>query len=152
MFRSVLILKHSNSRICLKISDSHFLPFRLHIAVHWERRDLYVVCGFHRLIPSGFAQTQCRINVKLSLQYAVRHEDVWGSGGIAPSFLTSALDGGEWSASCPCRFTPRKIIPGIQRTIGRLGPKTGLKVMDKRKISCFSRESSSYSLVTRSTV
>jgi hypothetical protein len=21
--------------------------------------------------------------------------------------LTSALDGGKWSASCPCRFTPR---------------------------------------------
>jgi hypothetical protein len=30
-----------------------------------------------------------------------------GSAGIAP-FLTSALDGGEWSASCPGRFTPRE--------------------------------------------
>jgi hypothetical protein len=29
-----------------------------------------------------------------------------GSGGIAPLFLTSALDGGEWSASHPGRFTP----------------------------------------------
>jgi hypothetical protein len=26
------------------------------------------------------------------------------SGGIAPPFLTSALDGGQWSASRPCRF------------------------------------------------
>jgi hypothetical protein len=24
------------------------------------------------------------------------HEDVWGSEGIAPPFLTSALDGSEW--------------------------------------------------------
>jgi hypothetical protein len=30
------------------------------------------------------------------------------SGGIAPLFLTSALDGGEWSASRPCHFTPGK--------------------------------------------
>jgi hypothetical protein len=29
-----------------------------------------------------------------------------GSGGIAPLFLTWALDGGERSASCPCPFTP----------------------------------------------
>jgi hypothetical protein len=27
-----------------------------------------------------------------------------GSRGIAPPFLTSALDGGEWSASRPVRF------------------------------------------------
>jgi hypothetical protein len=31
-----------------------------------------------------------------------------GSGGIAPPFLTSALDGGEWSASRADRFTPGK--------------------------------------------
>jgi hypothetical protein len=27
--------------------------------------------------------------------YTQRREDVWGSDGIAPSFLTSALDGNE---------------------------------------------------------
>jgi hypothetical protein len=32
-----------------------------------------------------------------------------GSGGIAPPFLTSALDGGEWSASRPGRFTSGEI-------------------------------------------
>jgi hypothetical protein len=31
-----------------------------------------------------------------------------GSGGIAPPFLTSALQGGEWSASCPYHFPLRK--------------------------------------------
>jgi hypothetical protein len=30
----------------------------------------------------------------------------WGSGGIAPPFLTWALDGREWSVSRPCHFTP----------------------------------------------
>jgi hypothetical protein len=29
----------------------------------------------------------------------------WGSGGVAPPFLTSALDGGEWSASRLSDFT-----------------------------------------------
>jgi hypothetical protein len=49
------------------------------------------------------------IKVKFSLcliNYALCHEDIWRSGGISPPFLTSALDGGEWSASRPGRFTP----------------------------------------------
>jgi hypothetical protein len=29
------------------------------------------------------------------------HEDIWGSGGIAPHFLSSALHGSECSASRP---------------------------------------------------
>jgi hypothetical protein len=44
---------------------------------------------------------------------AARCEDTWGSGGIAPPFLTSALDGGGWSASRPCRFTPEERVPSI---------------------------------------
>jgi hypothetical protein len=34
------------------------------------------------------------------------------------AFLTSELDGGEWSVSHPCRFTPRERAPGIH-CIGR---------------------------------
>jgi hypothetical protein len=33
-------------------------------------------------------------------------ETYGGSGGAAAPFLTSALDGGEWSVSRPGRFTP----------------------------------------------
>jgi hypothetical protein len=40
------------------------------------------------------------------LNEASRHEDEWGSGGIAAVFLTSALDGGEWSASHPLTSLP----------------------------------------------
>jgi hypothetical protein len=36
----------------------------------------------------------------------------WGSGGIVPRILTSALDGGEWSASRLGRPTPREKSPG----------------------------------------
>jgi hypothetical protein len=34
------------------------------------------------------------------------YEEIWGSAGIVAPFLTSAVDGGEQSASRPCLFTP----------------------------------------------
>jgi hypothetical protein len=43
--------------------------------------------------------------------YASRYEDVCEGVVIASLFLTSALDGGEWSALRPCQFTPWK---GVQ--------------------------------------
>jgi hypothetical protein len=52
------------------------------------------------------------------LNYALYHEDVWGSGWIVMCFLTSALIGGECSASyCDC-FTPgeRALVPIGQKT------------------------------------
>jgi hypothetical protein len=47
-------------------------------------------------------------------------EAYWGSGGIAHS-LTSALDGDEWSASRPGRFTPRESDPGTHWIGGWVG-------------------------------
>jgi hypothetical protein len=41
-----------------------------------------------------------------SVNKALRHEAVWGSGGTASPFLTVSLDGGAWSASRSGRFTP----------------------------------------------
>jgi hypothetical protein len=43
---------------------------------------------------------------RMSKGKKVSHEDVWGSGGIVPSFLTSALDGSGWSATLPWPFNP----------------------------------------------
>jgi hypothetical protein len=46
--------------------------------------------------------------VKLLLyftNYTVCNEDVWESGGTAP---TTAIDIGEWSASCPGHLPPGK--------------------------------------------
>jgi hypothetical protein len=37
--------------------------------------------------------------------------EVLGSGGIVPTFLTSALDGDEWSASSLSHFTPEETAP-----------------------------------------
>jgi hypothetical protein len=44
------------------------------------------------------------------------------SEGTAPPFLTSALDGGEWSASRPDRFTPGERSPGTHWIGGLVGP------------------------------
>jgi hypothetical protein len=44
--------------------------------------------------------------------YLPRHEDVQWSEDIAPPSLTSALGGGERSASRRCRFTGEETAPG----------------------------------------
>jgi hypothetical protein len=49
-----------------------------------------------------------------------------GSGGAAPTFMTSALDGGEWSASRHGRFTPGKRAPDTHCIGGWVGPRAGL--------------------------
>jgi hypothetical protein len=43
------------------------------------------------------------------------------SEGIAPPFLTSPLDEGEWSALHPYRFTPREIVPDTHWIGGWVG-------------------------------
>jgi hypothetical protein len=49
-------------------------------------------------------------------------------------YLTSALDGGEWSASRPGRFTPRERVLGTHWIGGWVGSRAILDVVVKRKI------------------
>jgi hypothetical protein len=46
-------------------------------------------------------------------------------------FLTSALVGGEWSASRPCRLTPGERDPGTHSIGGSVGPRAGLGDVEK---------------------
>jgi hypothetical protein len=48
--------------------------------------------------------------------------------------LTSALEGGERSASLPGRFTPRERVPGTPWIGGCVGPRAVLDAVVKRKI------------------
>jgi hypothetical protein len=48
-------------------------------------------------------------------------------------FLTSALVGGEWSASRPSRFTPGEGARGTHWIGGWVGPRAGLDDVEKRK-------------------
>jgi hypothetical protein len=67
------------------------------------------------------------------IRQALCHEDTWGTGGIAPSFLTSALDGGEWSVSRPSRFTPRGKALGTHWIGGWMSLGVGLEAVEERK-------------------
>jgi hypothetical protein len=46
-------------------------------------------------------------------------------------FLTSALVGGDWSASRPCRFTPGERAPGTHWIGGWVGPRVGIDEVEK---------------------
>jgi hypothetical protein len=63
-----------------------------------------------------------------------KHHAVKTSFGVEErlhAFLTSALDGGEWSASSPDRFTLRERAPGTHWIGGWVGP---IKEQDKGKV------------------
>jgi hypothetical protein len=77
-----------------------------------------------------------RWKVKLSLCLTKHHamKTYWGMEVQLHAFLTSALDGSEWSASRPDRFTPRKRVPGTHWTGGWVGPRAVLDAVMKKKI------------------
>jgi hypothetical protein len=85
-----------------------------------------------------------KVKVKLSLcfNWAPRHEGVLGEWRYSSTHsLTSALDGGEWSASRPGHFTPKERAPGTHWIGGWVGSRTVLEAVMKRKIPSTRRES-----------
>jgi len=58
----------------------------------------------------------------------------WGVEVYPHAFLTSALDGGEWSASRRGRFTPMDRTPGTHWIGGWVGPGAVLDMVSKGKI------------------
>jgi hypothetical protein len=60
------------------------------------------------------------LNCKGEIVPVLCYEDTWGSGGVAPPFLASSLDGGEQSASRPFRFIPGGKSPLVPRAGFRL--------------------------------
>jgi hypothetical protein len=52
----------------------------------------------------------------------------WGSGGMAPPFLTLVLDGGEWSASRSCHFKPG------ERRVGEPQSRSGCRGVEKNLV------------------
>jgi hypothetical protein len=88
---------------------------------------------------------ETKVKVKLSLgltNQAPCHKDICGSEGTIPLLLTSALDEGERSASCPCKFTHWRNNPQYPVCSRPVGPRADLDVTEKRKISCSYQESS----------
>jgi hypothetical protein len=81
---------------------------------------------------------------KLSLcfNWTPRHEGLLGEWRYSSTHsMTSALEGGEWSASRPSRFIPRGRAPGTHWIGGWVGPRAVLDAVMKRKIPAPRRES-----------
>jgi hypothetical protein len=70
--------------------------------------------------------------------------ETYGSGGVAPPILTSALDGGEWSASWSDSFNLRERAQSIHLSGGCLGPRVSLDAVEKRKILHCQESNSNY--------
>jgi hypothetical protein len=68
---------------------------------------------------------------------------IGGNGGITSCILTSALDGGEWSASLSSLFIPKETAPGTHWVGGWVGSRAVLDVVVKRKIPSPHQESNS---------
>jgi hypothetical protein len=68
-----------------------------------------------------------------SSELALCHEDVWDSGSRAPPFLTSALDGVEWSDSRPGRFSSEERALGTCWMGGWVGSRAGVDSVEERK-------------------
>jgi hypothetical protein len=110
----------------------------IHVTLLYDSCQKYLLCRAKpslRLVMKPRRHRNIGIKIKLSLclfNYALCHEDVWRSRGIAAPFLTSALVGGEWSASRPGRFTPCEIALGTHWIGGLVGPKVGLDAVANR--------------------
>jgi hypothetical protein len=66
----------------------------------------------------------------------IKHYAIKSYGGVDVQihiFLTSALVGGEWSASRPYRFTPKERAPSTHWIGGWVDPRASLDDMEKRK-------------------
>jgi hypothetical protein len=117
---------------CCYLAIFHIYPYLLHI--------------FHSFRIKGK-----KVKVKLSLCLTKHHamKTYWGSGGIAPRILTSALDGGEWSASCPACFTPRERAPATHWIGSWVDPRAVLDTVVKRKIPSPHHESNPRTLIVQ---
>jgi len=68
-------------------------------------------------------KVKVKVKVKVKFSLFLRHEGVLGEWSYSSTHSsTSALDGGEWSASRPGRFTPRERAPGTRWIGGWVGP------------------------------
>jgi hypothetical protein len=99
----------------------------LKVAPQKEFGNVHIPCNSYL---HGTVSGKVKLCLYVIMQLALYHKEMAG-GGAAPPFLTSALDGGEWWASRPGRFTP-----GAHWIGGWVGTRAGLHAMEKRNTSC----------------
>jgi hypothetical protein len=110
---------------------------RFHTRMLPDSADTMYLSAGHGLLCHArqvrWAQNACeKLSLCLIKHYAMK--TYGGSGGIAPPFSTSALDGGEWSASRPGRFIPGEIAPSTLWIGGWVDPTVGIDDVEKREM------------------
>jgi hypothetical protein len=91
--------KNLNATVALLVSHEFHFCRLIHFNSYFIQRSIKYFSKFLKK----------RLKIKLSLcltNYALCNEDIGGVDVYIHIFLTSALDGGEWSVSRPVRFTP----------------------------------------------
>jgi hypothetical protein len=84
-----------------------------------------------------FWSVKLKVKFSMFFNWAPRHEGVLGEWRYSSIYsLTSALDGGEWSALRLRRFTPRERAPSTHWIGGWMGPWAILDAVVKRKMEC----------------
>jgi hypothetical protein len=102
-----------------------------HAASNIRVKIISVHTTTHHHNPEG--HDKVKVKVSLCFNWVLCHEDVLGEWRYSSTHsLTLALNGGEWSASRPGRFSPRETAPGTHWTGGWVGPRAILDVVVKR--------------------
>jgi hypothetical protein len=83
----------------------------------------------------NYYKVKVKVKICQCFNWAPRHEGVLGEWRYSSTHsLTLALDGGEWSASRSCRFTPKERAPGIHWKGDWVSPRAILDEEVMRKI------------------
>jgi len=98
----------------------------------WRQNSLDRVNSVPKLYKKNSSKLKTTNGDKLFLcfNWTPRPEGVLGEWRHSfTHYLTSGLDGGEWSALCLGSFSPRERTPGIHWIGGWVGPRAGLDAM-----------------------
>jgi hypothetical protein len=104
-----------------------------------------------RKVNNSESGKKVKVKLFMCFNWAPHHQGVleeWRRYSSTHS-LTSALDGGEWSAPRPGHFTPREISPGSHWIGGWVDPRAVLDAVVKRKIPSPRRESNPRTLIVQ---
>jgi hypothetical protein len=95
----------------------------------------------HNRAASFICNSYVKVKWSLCFDRSPRHEGLFGEWRYSSTLsLTSALDGGEWSASRPASFTPRGRDAGNHWVGGWLGSRAVRDAVVEKKIPSPRRE------------
>jgi hypothetical protein len=133
---------HRSSTWQKLIHYSRLLSIANSIRHNTERRHVFQISYQERVKGEWSLEGEGKCKVVPAFFWAPRHEGILGEWRYSSTHsLTSALDGGEWSASVPAVLPPRERAPGTHWIGDWVGPRACLDAVVKKKIPSSRRES-----------